>query len=116
MTNMVQQTCTKYPPPEPDLSRHEKVAGIVSLLEGGNPRKYPNVIEFAKKCPTKWSKQATMNNINLPLYVWGAVSELESSLSDRTEAMSENMLLGKLRHLQNIMEVCCLGSSATDFH
>ena len=114
VTNMV-QPYSHYPLAEPDQSKHEKVAGIVSLLEGGNTRKYPNVIEFAKKCPIRWSKQATMTNINLPLYVWGAVSELESSLSGRTEAMSENMLLGKLRHLQNTMEVCCLGSSATDF-
>ena len=56
-----------------------------------------------------------MNNINLPLYAWGAVSEVESSLSGRTEAMPEGVLLGKLRHLKNVLEVCCLNSSSTDF-
>ena len=56
-----------------------------------------------------------MANINLPLYVWGAVAELEASLSGRAEALHEGVILGKLRHLQNILEVCCLSSSATDF-
>jgi hypothetical protein len=97
------------------LSRQDRVAGIVSLLEGGTTRKQPKIIEFAKKCPARWSKQATMSNINLPLYAWGSVAELEASLSGRSEAMSEDVMLGKLRHLQNILEVCCLSSSATDF-
>ena len=99
------------------LSRQDRVAGIVSLLEGGGgtTRQPSKVIDFAKKCPVKWSKQATMATINLPLYAWGAVAELEASLSGRSEAMQEGVLLGKLRHLQNILEVCCLSCSSTDF-
>ena len=67
------------------LSRHERVAGIVSLLEGGTTRKQPKVLDFVKKCPAKWAKQATLSNINLSLYAWGSVAEFESSLSGRTE-------------------------------
>ena len=37
------------------------------------------------------------------------------SLSGRAEAMHEGVILGKLRHLKNTLEVCCLNSSATDF-
>ena len=85
------------------------------MLEGGTTRKQPKIIDFAKKCPARWSKQATMSNINLPLYAWGSVAEMESSLSGRSEAMQEGVMLGKLRHLQNILEVCCLSSSSTDF-
>ena len=91
------------------------MAGIVSLLEGGTTKKQPKVIEFAKKCPSKWSKQATANNINLPLYAWGAIAELESSLSGRSQAMQESVLLGKLRLLKHTLEICCQNSSATDF-
>ena len=98
-----------------NLSRQDTVEGIVKLLEGGSTKKQPSVLEFAKKCPTKWSKQATINNINLPLYAWGAVAELEASMSGRSEAMSEAMMLGKLRHLKNTLEVCCLNSTASDF-
>ena len=99
------------------LTRQDQVAGIVSMLEGGSTKdtKESKVIDFAKKCPVRWSKQATMANINLPLYAWGAVAEVESSMSGRTEAMSEAAMLGKIRHLQNILEVCCLSSSSTDF-
>ena len=97
------------------LSRHEQVAGIVSLLEGGTTKKQPKVLEFAKKCPSKWSKQATINNINLPLYAWGAVTELESSLSGRSQAMLDSVVLGKLRHLKHTLEICCQNSNATDF-
>ena len=87
----------------------------VSLLEEGVTKKLPQVIDHAKKCPAKWAKQATMNSINLPLYAWGAVSELEASVSGRTGVMTETTMLGKLRHLKNIMEVCCLNSTAADF-
>ena len=99
------------------LSRPDRVAGIVSLLDGGGgtTRKLSKVIDFARKCPVRWSKQATMANISLPLYAWGAVAELEASLSGRAEAMQGGVLLGKLRNLQNILEVCCLSSSSTDF-
>ena len=97
------------------LSRQDRVAGIVSLLEGGTTKKQPKVLEFARTCSTKWSKQATLTNINLPLYAWGAVTEIEASLSGRSESMSDSMMLGKLRHLKNTLEVCCLNSNSTDF-
>ena len=56
-----------------------------------------------------------MSNINLPLFAWGAVAEVEASLSGRSEAMSEDVMLGKLRHLKNVLEVCCLNSTSSDF-
>ena len=93
----------------------DRVAGIVNLMGGGSSKKQPRIIDFAKKCPAKWAKQATLTNINLPLYTWGAISELESSLSGRSEPMKEGDLVGKLRHLKNVMEVCCLNSPSSDF-
>ena len=110
MSHAAQQSFTQYCEQDSNISRQERVAGIVSLLEGGTTtRKQSKIIDFAKKCPARWSKQATLSNINLPLYAWG------SSLSGRPEAMQEGVMLGKLRHLQNILEVCCLSSSSTDF-
>ena len=85
------------------------------MLEGGSTKKQPKVLEYARTCSTKWSKQATLSNINLPLYAWGAVTEIEAALSGRSESMSENMMLGKLRHLKNTLEVCCLNSNSNDF-
>ena len=98
------------------LTRHERVAGIVSLLDGvGGTKKLPKIVEFAKKCPTKWSKQATLSNINLPLYAWGVIEEVEASLSGRSQAMPDAVVLGKLRHLKNTLEVCCQNSTSQDF-
>ena len=73
------------------------------------------VIDFAKKCPVKWAKVAKPDNINLPLYSYGAVTELEAALSGRGEPMSQAVLLAKVRHLKNTLEVCCLNSASTDF-
>ena len=98
------------------LTSHERVAGIVSLLEGGGgTKKGPKVIEFSKKCPTKYSKQATLSNINLPLYAWGVIEEIEAALSGRSQSMPSATVLGKLRHLKNTLEVCCQNSSSHDF-
>ena len=92
------------------------MAGIVSLLDGvGGTKKLPKIVEFAKKCPTKWSKQATLSNINLPLYAWGVIEEVEASLSGRSQAMPDAVVLGKLRHLKNTLEVCCQNSTSQDF-
>ena len=117
MNNQVQQQFTQHFDEQNSstLSKHERVAGIVSLLEGGVTKKQPQVIDHAKKCPTKWAKQTTMNNVNLPLYAWGAVSELEASISGRSGAMSEGKMVGKLRHLKNVLEVCCLNTTAAEF-
>ena len=72
-------------------------------------------IDFAKKCPVKWAKIAKADNINLPLYSYGAVTEIEAALSGRGDPMSVEVLLAKIRHLKNTFEVCCLNSSSTDF-
>ena len=103
-------------PSNTSLSRQERVAGIVSLIEGGGgTRKASKVIDFSKKCPTKWAKSATLSNINLPLYAWGVIEELEATLSGREESLPSSTVLGKLRHLKNTLEVCCQNSSAQDF-
>ena len=98
------------------LLGRDRVAGIVSLVEGGGgTRRISRVLEFSKKCPTKWSKQATLATINLPLYAWGVMEEIESALSGRIESLPDSVILGKIRHLKNTLEVCCQNSGATDF-
>ena len=43
------------------------------------------------------------------------MSELESSLSGRTEQFPEGVFLAKLRHIRNYLDVCCLNSDSSDF-
>ena len=90
--------------------------GISPLVgEGGAIKKTARVIDFARRCPVKWSKLAKPDTINLPLYSYGAVTELEAALSGRGEPLSTEVLLAKICHLKNIFEVCCLNSTPTDF-
>ena len=60
-------------------------------------------------------KKVTVDSINLPLYTYGSLSELESSLAGRTVPLSDADLLAKIRHIRNYLEVCCLNSEMTDF-
>ena len=93
----------------------DKVKGIVRLVESGVTNKPAKTMDFAKKCSAKWAKKTTLENVNLPLFTFGAIGELESSLSGRTEPLAEGELLAKLRHIKNYLEVCCLNSEQTDF-
>ena len=94
----------------------DRIAGIAPLTnEGGATKKVPKVIDFARKCPVKWAKTAKGDNINLPLYSYGAITELEAALSGRSEPLSEEVLLAKVRHLKNVFEVCCTNCVASDF-
>ena len=92
----------------------DRVAGIVSLMEGGATQKPKKVIDYAKKCPAKWAKFTKNETINLPLYVYGAVSELEASLCGRADPLSEEVFLAKLRHMKNVVEVCNINSNEKD--
>ena len=87
----------------------------IQSLDKNSTKKPSRVVDLAKLCPVKWAKNISSNNINLPLYILGAISELESSLSGRSSPMPDGELLGKMRHLKNIVEVCCLNSTSADF-
>ena len=92
-----------------------RLKGITPLNSGGASRKMTKVIDFARTCPVKWAKTAKSENINLPLYTYGALTEIEAALSGRGEPLEGEILLAKVRHLKNISEVCCLNSTPSDF-
>ena len=93
---------------------HDRNKGILELTDRGAIKK-SKVIDFARKCPVKWAKLAKPENVNLPLYSYGAVTELEAALSGRGEPLSHEVLLAKIRHLKNTFEVCCLNSTQHEF-
>ena len=102
-------------PADFDQQLQSKVKGIVQLCEGGVTRKTAKTLDHAKKCSAKWAKKATLENINLPLYTFASVSELESSLAGRSDPLPEGEILAKLRHIKNLLDVCCLNSDQSDF-
>ena len=93
----------------------DKMKGIVRLVEGGVTKVSTKPIDYAKKCTAKWAKKATSESINLPLFTYGSICELEASLSGRSAPLTEGDLLAKIRHIRNFLEICCLNSEPTDF-
>ena len=93
----------------------DSVKGIVSIVENGGTTKSLKLVDFAKRCPAKWSKNAKLDSMNLSLYGYAAMAEIEASLSGKTETYPEGELLARLRHVKNVFEVCCLNSSEKDF-
>ena len=90
------------------------IPGILSL-DKSNKKRDSRTVEWAKNCLVKWAKSTNNTSINFPLYVWGSLAEIEASLSGRCQKLSEGETLGRLRHLKNIAEVCCLNSASSDF-
>ena len=93
----------------------DRIQGIVRINEGGVTKLPVKPIDFAKQCPAKWAKKATIESINLPLFTYGSISELEASLSGRSAPLSAGDFLAKVRHIRNYLEVCCLNAEPTDF-
>ena len=96
-------------------SSHQNIVSGINRLEKNSRKKDVRVVEYAKNCPVKWAKTVNSTNINLPLYIWSSIAELEAAMSGRAEQLQEGELVGKLRHIKNIAEVCCLNSNITDF-
>ena len=94
-------------------SRSINMTGITRIEKNG--KKGHRLVDLAKQCPAKWSKQTTSNSISMPLYMWASISELEAALSGRSQQIHETELVGKLRHIKHTLEVCCLNSSSTDY-
>ena len=78
--------------------------------------KKPKLIDYVKKCLVKGAQQVKLDNMNLPVFAWGALAELTASLSGRAEQLTETVLLAKLLHLQSVLEVCCINSAATEYN
>ena len=93
----------------------EKMQGIVNLVDGEGTRKPSKLMDHVRRCPAKWCKTVKPNSMNLPVFAYGAISELTASLSGRTDPITKEVLLSKLQHIQNVFEICCINSSEADF-
>ena len=94
----------------------EKMKGIVKLVEKGDSHKKLKLIDYVRRCPTKWAKDVTNDNMNLPVYAYGLTSELVASLSGRSDPLPPSVILAKLQHMQNVFEICCQNSTLQEFN
>ena len=92
----------------------EKMQGIVNLVDGEGVRKPSKLMDYVRKCPARWCRNVKKNNMNLPVFAYGAISELTASISGRADPLSAGVLLSKLCHLQNVFEICCINSTEAD--
>ena len=93
----------------------DRVKGIFKLSGQGDSLKKLSLLDYIKRCPTKWSKEVTCDNMNLPVFAYGVTSELVACLSGRAEPLSQSVLLGKLQHMQSVLEICCQNSTLQEF-
>ena len=93
----------------------EKMQCIVNLVDGEVARKPSKLMDHVRKCPAKWCKNVKPNNMNLPVFAYGALSDLTASMSGRAEPLPDSVLLSKLNHIQNVFEICCINSAESDF-
>lgn len=75
----------------------DSVQGIVNIVENRGATKKMKKLDYAKQCPAKWAKDTTVKNMNLAVYGYAAISELEAGLSGRAELMSNQELIARLR-------------------
>ena len=97
--------------------RSERVPGIVPLdqadqKEGKQPK---SIASHARDMPVEYAKSATAKNINLAMFMYGAISELHSSRIGMEAPLDPGVLEAKLQHLMNVINVTCMNASPTDF-
>ena len=101
-----------------DRSR-DRFPGIIPLdtdqaeqREGKVPK---SIASHARDMPVEYAKSATAKNINLAMFMYGAISEIHSSRIGISPALEPGVLEAKLQHLLNVINVTCLNACPTDF-
>ena len=74
-----------------------------------------SLASHARNLPVEYAKSVTSKNMSFALFVYGAVSELHSSLVGLSSPMERCVLEAKLQHIMNVIHVTCLNASPTEF-
>ena len=93
----------------------ERFKGIVNLTDSDGARKQDKLIDYVRRCPARWCKQVKPTSMNLPVFGYGAVSELIDGVTGKTDKLTGTVLLAKLKHLRDVFEVCCINSTDSEF-
>jgi hypothetical protein len=66
-----------------------------------------SIISHARNLPVESAKPATIKNMSFAVFMYGAVSELHSSLIRLTQPIEQSELEAKLQHIMNVIHVIC---------
>ena len=95
-------------------SHQDRIQGM-TILNDQRATKKLNFGEFLKRCPTKWARETNTRNMNLSIFGYASLAELEYSMMNSPDQVSQGELLAKINHLKSVFEVCCLNSKDSDF-
>ena len=95
--------------------RVPRMVPLESRLTEEREGKTLSLSDHAKNLPVEFAKSATSKNMNFALWVYGAVSELHSSLIGITPPMERSVVEAKLQHIMNVVHVTCLNSNAGEY-
>ena len=93
----------------------DRERGRTSFLEDSRATKKLKLCDYLKRCPVKWAKDTNLRNMNLSAFGYASMAELEAGLSSKSDPVSQEELLARIRHAKNVFEVCCLNSKDSDF-
>ena len=92
----------------------ERIQGT-TIMYDKRATKNLNFGDFLKRCPTKWARETNSRNMNLCIFGYASLAELEHSLMTSPDKVSHGELLAKINHLKSVFEVCCLNSKDSEF-
>ena len=101
-------------PGHSSLHLQDRERGTAILDESRATRKL-KFSDYLKRCPVKWAKDANPRNMNLSAFGYASLAELEGSMMSKTDPITQEELLARIRHTKNVFEVCCLNSKDSDF-
>ena len=74
-----------------------------------------SIVTHARNLPIESAKSTTSKNMSFAQFVYGATSEIHSSLIGLTQPMVQSELEAKLQHMMNVIHVTCLNAGQLDF-
>ena len=104
-------------PQQHSLGRKDRVPGIIPLetREGKPDDKKPSIIDWVRNCPVNYAEKVKFDDVNLPLWVWGYVSELLASRTGLSPDLPPGELEARLQHLLCVLQVALVHSEKTEF-
>ena len=82
---------------------------------GDREGKTLSIVNHARTLPVEFAKSVTSKNMSFAVFMYGAVSEIHSSMSGLEPPMDQETLEAKLQHIMNVIHVTCLNATASDF-
>ena len=97
------------------LSDHRRYEEISRNTAEEREGKVTSIVTHARNLPMESAKSTTSKNMSFAQFMYGATSEIHSSLIGLTPAMVQSELEAKLQHMMNVIHVTCLNAGQLDF-